>query len=104
MGMMKGGKGKGRSAFHDTMKQIMKTDPEKRVYIGGLPEGTKWKGLLKHFEDSGHKPSLIEAFYNKTGVAVFDSAEAAAGAISALDGSSFNGQRISCEAWKAKEK
>merc|ERR1712032_852184 len=98
MGMMKGGgKGKGfgkQSQFHQTMGKIMKTDPEKRVYIGGLPEGTKWKELLKHFEDSGHKPSLIEAFYNKTGVAVFDDAEAAAAAISALNGSEFNGHSL----------
>merc|ERR1719282_946129 len=60
---MMGGMG-GQSAWKRAMDAINKIDPEKKLYVTGLPEEVKWKELIAHFTEAGHKPGLAETMRN----------------------------------------
>merc|ERR1719382_1550429 len=101
MGMKGKGKGKGwQSDWKYTMSQINKIDPEKKVFVSNLPEEVKWKELLTHFADAGHKPGLAETMSKGTGVCCFKEAAQAAAAIEALNNSNLSGNVINVDHWQ----
>merc|ERR1712083_109760 len=113
MAMMMGGKGGGKGmggkggnneAWKATMDKINKVEPEKKVFIEGLPEKTTWKTLSKLFEDAGYKPVLCEVMGNGKGVCTYDDEEKAISAIAALDQAPIGEKKISVDAWTVKEK
>merc|ERR1712107_623746 len=104
-----GGWGKGgktwQSAFKRTMNVVNKTEPSKKIFINGIPEGIGWKELLKHFEDAGYKPKMAEVFKDgKGGVCTFETEEQTLAATNALSGSLLGGAAIYIEAWQEKPK
>merc|ERR1719198_2099605 len=104
----KGGKGKGKgkgAQFKKTMDKINKVEPELKVWVGGVPKGTSWKDLDKHFEETcGTKPKLTEVMAKGTAVCTFRSADEATAAIAAVSGSAFKGSTLEVDVWTVKEK
>merc|ERR1719399_1248494 len=100
MQMLKGkGKGKGKG------KSLRSFYPEKKVWIGNLPEGITYKELHEHMKASGAKwVEVMKGAGKGTGGAGFATAEEATAAISALNGSMLNGSRIEVDVWTKKEK
>merc|ERR1719456_1488446 len=95
MGKGKGGKG-GRSRNFP---------PEKKIWIGNLPESVKYKELFELLKDSGAK--WVEVFGGKvqgTGMAAFKTAEEATAAISKFNGHVLEGNAIQVDVWTKKEK
>merc|ERR1711957_48693 len=92
------GKGKGKN------NGLKRFDAECRVWVGGLAEGTTWKELEEHMDTSG-KSKWIEVFSGKgagTGAAAYATAEEAAAAIAALNGSKLKDSTIQCDSWEKK--
>merc|ERR1719213_1437477 len=99
--MMKGGKGKGKGKG----KSLRSFYPEKKVWIGNLPEGVGYKELHEHMKSSGAKwVEVMKGAGKGTAGAGFGTAEEATAAISALNGSMLNGSRIEVDVWTKKEK
>mmetsp|Transcript_81064 Transcript_81064/g.247706 ORF Transcript_81064/g.247706 Transcript_81064/m.247706 type:complete len:134 (-) Transcript_81064:58-459(-) len=89
------GKGKGHRSFAI----------EKKVWIGGLPEGVTFKELHEHMKPAGAKwTEVFEGKGKGTGVACFASPDEAAAAIAALNGSVLNGATLQVDVWEAKPK
>merc|ERR550534_2750070 len=89
------GRGKGHRGF----------TPDKKAWIGDLPDGVSYKELHEHMKPAGAK--WVEVFEGKgkgTGVACFASPEEAAGAIAALNGSTLGGAVIQVDVWEGKPK
>mmetsp|Transcript_50491 Transcript_50491/g.90641 ORF Transcript_50491/g.90641 Transcript_50491/m.90641 type:complete len:252 (+) Transcript_50491:71-826(+) len=89
------GKGKGKS------KGGPRVDPSLKVWIGNLPEGSRWKDLQEHMEKAG-KTKWCEVFEGKgkgTGTVAYTSTEDVATAISTLNGSIFAGASIQVDPW-----
>jgi len=87
------GKGKGKGG--------PRVDPSLKVWIGGLPEGARWKDLQEHMEKAG-KTKWCEVFEGKgagTGTVAYTSTDEVAQAISMLNGSVFAGQTIQVDSW-----
>eukprot|EP00440_Ansanella_granifera_P039370 gb/GFBE01042712.1/.p1 GENE.gb/GFBE01042712.1/~~gb/GFBE01042712.1/.p1 ORF type:complete len:260 (+),score=100.24 gb/GFBE01042712.1/:1-780(+) len=87
------GKGKGKGG--------PRVDPAQKVWIGGLPEGARWKELQEHMEKAG-KTKWVEVFSGKgagTGTAAYESVDDVAKAIQTLNGSSFAGATLKVDAW-----
>mmetsp|Transcript_74283 Transcript_74283/g.136992 ORF Transcript_74283/g.136992 Transcript_74283/m.136992 type:complete len:122 (+) Transcript_74283:3-368(+) len=102
MMMMMGGKGKGKGKKGSKLPK----DPAKKVWIGGIPEGTSWKALQEHMNQVG-KTVWIEVFKGKgagTGCAGYKTAEEAASAIATLNGSTLGDGMIECDTWEKKPK
>merc|ERR1719409_2445230 len=98
--MMKGGKGKGKGKG----KSLRSFYPEKKVWIGNLPEGCTYKELHEHMKDSGATwTEVMKGAGKGTGGAGFKTAEEATAAIAALNGSMLNGSRIEVDVWTKKE-
>merc|ERR1712217_833220 len=99
--MMGKGMGKGswgpNAGWKQTMNKIKNIDAEKKVYVSNLPEEVKWKELLTHFSEAGHKPGLAETMSKGTGVCCFKEAAQAAAAIEALDNTNLSGNVIRVE-------
>merc|ERR1719261_1404417 len=97
--MNKGGKGKGKG------KSLRSFYAEKKVWIGGLPEGVGYKELHEHMKASGAKwVEVMKGAGKGTGGAGFSTAEEATAAISTLNGSMLNGSPIQVDVWTKKEK
>mmetsp|Transcript_82678 Transcript_82678/g.143612 ORF Transcript_82678/g.143612 Transcript_82678/m.143612 type:complete len:134 (+) Transcript_82678:85-486(+) len=81
-------------------------DTSKRVWIGGIPEGTSWKALQEHMDSSGAKTTWIEVFKKSAGMgaAAYKTAEDVAVAIAALNGSVLNGATIEVDSWEKQPK
>merc|ERR1719231_1465865 len=85
MGMGMTGKGFGKSRG----KGLQSVDPDKKVWIGELPEAVTWKELQPHMDQVG-KTRWVEVFKGKgkgSGAAAYSSAEDASAAVSTLNGS-----------------
>lgn len=90
------GKGKGKG------KSPLKVDPDRKVWIGNIPEGVQWKEL-QTLVDSVAKSKWVEIFSGKgkgTAAVVYATAEEASQAISGLNGQSLGGQSIVVDAWE----
>eukprot|EP00930_Biecheleria_cincta_P018003 TRINITY_DN1415_c0_g1_i4.p1 TRINITY_DN1415_c0_g1~~TRINITY_DN1415_c0_g1_i4.p1 ORF type:complete len:187 (+),score=36.82 TRINITY_DN1415_c0_g1_i4:184-744(+) len=104
----KGGKGKGKkgaTGWKLTLDKIAKLEPEKKIYVSGLPSDCDWKKLSSHFETHGFKPVLAEMMGRENGVAVvtYKTAEETTAAMMAMDGTSCDGNMIHCEGWTKAE-
>jgi len=95
-----GGWGKGKG------KGKRRTDPEKTVWIGGLPENEASKErnmeLLEHMKQAGDC-KFVSIGRTGQGSAKFTSAEEVATAIATLNGSTFQGHVIEVDVWTKKE-
>eukprot|EP00446_Apocalathium_sp_SHHI-4_P091512 CAMPEP_0177460760 /NCGR_PEP_ID=MMETSP0369-20130122/14845_1 /TAXON_ID=447022 ORGANISM="Scrippsiella hangoei-like, Strain SHHI-4" /NCGR_SAMPLE_ID=MMETSP0369 /ASSEMBLY_ACC=CAM_ASM_000364 /LENGTH=208 /DNA_ID=CAMNT_0018934185 /DNA_START=80 /DNA_END=706 /DNA_ORIENTATION=+ len=97
-GMFGKGKGKGKMSANNFA-------PEKKVWIGGIAEGTEYKELHEHFKVAGAKwVEVWQGNGNGTGVACFSTAEEAAAAISTLNGSELKGGTLVVDVWEKKPK
>merc|ERR1740121_2876448 len=92
----KGGKGKGRGGG------LSSFPPEKKVWIGGLPEeGVTFEQLKEHFP--GSKFALVMKGKGAgTGGVAFETAEEATAAIQSLNGSVLAGATIEVDVWTKK--
>merc|ERR1712056_118091 len=87
------------------MGGLRKFEPEKRVWVGGLAEGTTWKELQEHMNQAG-ATKWVEVFQNKgkgTGAVAYDTAEEATNAIATLNGSVLKGSPIELDVWQKQE-
>ncbi|CAK0812268.1 unnamed protein product [Prorocentrum cordatum] len=94
-GFGKGHKGKDRG------KEMLRGDPELKVWVGGIPESLKWKELQTHMEQAG-KTKWVEVFAGKgkgTAAVVYATAEEAAKAVATLNGSTVGGGVIEVDKW-----
>merc|ERR1719235_1129512 len=95
----KGGKGKGKG------KSLRSFYPEKKVWIGNLPEGVTYKELHEHMKQSGAKwVEVMKGAGKGTGGAGYATVEEATAAISMMNGSVLNGAMIQVDVWTKKEK
>merc|ERR1719277_952533 len=83
-----------------------KADPEKTVWIGGLPENEasneRNKAVQEHLKQAGDC-KYVRIGKTGTGAAGFSSAEEAQTAIAMLNGSTFQGSVIEVDVWTKKE-
>merc|ERR1712187_856825 len=84
-------------------------NPDRKVWIGGLPviqdrEKRKEasKKLQEHFKNNGSDCKFAEISHKGTGVAQFQTEEAATSAIDTLSGTKFMGKALVVDTW-AKE-
>jgi hypothetical protein len=76
-----------------------KGPPGCKVWIGNIAAAITWKELQKHMNQAG-KTTWCEVFTKKgksTGTVAYGSADEAAAAISALNGTELGGQAIECD-------
>merc|ERR1719217_1836904 len=98
------GKGKGKKGKGKGKTPLRKAPVENRVWIGNIPEGTKWKDLQAHMDTAG-KTKWVEAFTKAgkgTGGAAYSSPEEVANAVRTLNGSVFAGQVLEVDTWEKK--
>lgn len=91
------GKGRGMSRG----QSMLRVDPELKVWLGNLAEGTKWPELQAHMNQAG-KTKWVEVFTGRakgTGAVVYTTAEEAANAIATLNGSELGGAEIEVDVW-----
>eukprot|EP00930_Biecheleria_cincta_P013173 TRINITY_DN1188_c0_g1_i1.p1 TRINITY_DN1188_c0_g1~~TRINITY_DN1188_c0_g1_i1.p1 ORF type:complete len:151 (-),score=41.48 TRINITY_DN1188_c0_g1_i1:420-872(-) len=94
------GKGKGKGKVRSPQ---LKVDPSRKIWIGNIPEGAKWKDLQTLVDQQGGKSKWVEIFKGKgkgTGAVVYATAEEAAAAISALNGADLCGSSIVVDSWE----
>merc|ERR1711957_200611 len=102
----KGGKGKGWGKGWQVGGGggLTSFPAEKKVWIGGLPEGVTYQELLDHFGGAG-KAKFAIAMKGKgagTGGVGFGTPEDASEAIQALNGSVLQGSAIVVDVWTKK--
>merc|ERR1712083_406273 len=88
------GKGKGKKA---------KVDPQKTVWVGGLPAGCTFKELLEIGKTAGAKWAEVGT-KSGTGAMGFGTPEEAAASIAALNGAPLNGASIVVDVWEKPPK
>mmetsp|Transcript_11415 Transcript_11415/g.36319 ORF Transcript_11415/g.36319 Transcript_11415/m.36319 type:complete len:122 (+) Transcript_11415:2-367(+) len=97
-GMFGKGKGKGKMSANNFA-------PEKKVWIGGIPEEVNYKELHEHMKPAGAK--WVEVFQGNgkgTGVACFATQEEATAAIAASNGSVCGSGTLQVDVWEKKPK
>merc|ERR1719327_925713 len=102
MKILMGAKGKGKGK----KSGLSKFAPEKKVWVGNLPEGTTYQELQEHFGSAG-TAKFAAVFSGKgkgTGGVAFTEPEEAAKAIKTLNGSTFKGVKIEVDTWTKMEK
>mmetsp|Transcript_117783 Transcript_117783/g.279602 ORF Transcript_117783/g.279602 Transcript_117783/m.279602 type:complete len:160 (+) Transcript_117783:73-552(+) len=93
------GKGKGKGKRSPQLR----VDPEKKLWIGNIPEQAKWKDLQALVDEVGGKSKWVEVFRGKgkgTAAVVYATAEEAQAAKSALNGADLCGSSIVVDAWE----
>merc|ERR1712224_404901 len=100
---MKGmkGYGKGPTPFKITMDKILQVPPAQKIFVQGIPEGSRWKDLEKAFAEAGHKPVFCEVMNQGRGVCTFGDEEKTIAAIAAMDQATMGTSTLSCDAWQA---
>merc|ERR1719515_680997 len=95
------GKGKGKGKRKSGLSTF---GPEKKVWVGNIPEGTTYQELQEHFGSAG-TAKFATVFTGKGagtgGVAFAEEAEAKA-AIQKLNKSTFKGVKIEVDVWTKK--
>merc|ERR1711869_132302 len=103
MGMLTKGKGKGKGKRRSGMSTFA---PEKKVWVGNIPEGTTYQELQEHFASAG-TAKFASVFSGKGkgtgGVAFAEEAEASK-AIQTLNNSTLKGAKIQVDVWTKMEK
>eukprot|EP00929_Paragymnodinium_shiwhaense_P115154 TRINITY_DN83846_c0_g1_i1.p3 TRINITY_DN83846_c0_g1~~TRINITY_DN83846_c0_g1_i1.p3 ORF type:complete len:123 (-),score=44.01 TRINITY_DN83846_c0_g1_i1:330-698(-) len=97
------GKGWGKQSDSITKR----TPPEKKVWIGGLPENNTSRDLnkkLKEHMSQAEGCKFAEVGRKGFGCAVFSTAEQVTAAIATLNGSVFDGNVLEVDVWTKKEK
>merc|ERR1719282_185056 len=89
------GCGKGKKGPGSYSKSVA---PEKKVWIGGLPEGTTGVDVNKKLkEHMGAACKFAEVGKKGMGVAIFSTEEEATNAIATLNGSTFESSVLECD-------
>merc|ERR1719476_288820 len=102
MQMMQWFKGKGKGGGKGRRTGLASFPPEKKVWIGGLPEGVTWEQLKEHFP--GSKFSVVMKGKGAgTGGVGFETEEEATAAIQTFNGSMLGGSKIEVDVWTKKE-
>merc|ERR1719515_373088 len=96
------GKGKGKGKRKSGLSKFA---PEKKVWVGNLPEGTTYQELQEHFKSAGNA-KFAAVFSGKGkgtgGVGFAEEAEAQT-ALKTLNGSTFKGVKIQVDVWTKME-
>merc|ERR1719473_2547012 len=101
MMMKSGGKGKGKGKG----KSLRRFYPEKKIWIGGLSDGTSYQELFGLLKPAGAKwVEMLKGAGKGTAGAGFGTAEEATAAISQFNGSVVGGSMIQVDVWTKKEK
>jgi len=88
-----GGKGRSHKDFQ----------PDQKMWIGGIPEGTTFKELHELMKQAGAKwTECFEGNGTGTGVACFGSGDEVQTAIAGLQGVSMNGVALQLDVWEKK--
>merc|ERR1712039_669744 len=75
---------------------------EKKVWVGGVPEGVTYTELQAHFPGSKFA-TVMKGKAAGTGGVAFATAEEAASAIQTLNGSTLSGSTLVVDVWTKKE-
>mmetsp|Transcript_6796 Transcript_6796/g.10969 ORF Transcript_6796/g.10969 Transcript_6796/m.10969 type:complete len:157 (-) Transcript_6796:41-511(-) len=81
-------------------------DPNKTIWVGGLPDGATYQALKDHGAQAG-ETKWAECYKNKgkgTGAIGYATAEEAAAAVGLLNGSIFGGSQITADSWEKQQK
>merc|ERR1712060_684297 len=74
---------------------------EKKVWVGGVPEGVTFKELQAHFPGSKFA-TVMKGKGAGTGGVAFATAEEATAAVETLNGSVLNGSTLQVDVWTKK--
>merc|ERR1719321_2335444 len=98
-------KGKGHEGSRGKGKSLRSFYPEKKIWIGNLPESVGYKELFEHLKPAGAKwVEVMKGAGKGTGGAGFKTQEEATACISQFNGSVLNGSMIQVDVWTKKEK
>lgn len=101
MMMMMKGKGKGKGGCKGG--GLNDFSPEKKAWVGGIPDSVTFKELQEHF-DTVVKSKWAEVWKNGLGGVAFGTVEDCEKAIATLDGSVLAGATLKVDVWTGKEK
>lgn len=85
-------KGKGKT---NPLREI---PPDRKVWVGGLPENLAWKELEAHFTVA-EQPKWVEVMPRGTACIAYNTSDEASTAILALNGSELGGAVIQVDSW-----
>merc|ERR1712187_954632 len=93
----------GKKPLSKWEEKLKKVDASKLVWVGGLSAKTTWKSLEKHFAEVV-KPSLSDIKKGKDGTitarVAFKTPEDVETVVSALNGSSLDGETLEVDKWE----
>merc|ERR1712048_555917 len=105
-----GGKGGGKG-WKKRSDYGNKASPDKKVWIGGLPDFTDKekrkeasKQLQEHLKKKGSDCKFAEIWPKGVGVAVYKTEEEAQSAIAEMSGTKFKGKTLEIDSWEKKQK
>jgi len=85
-------------------EKLKSVDADLKVWVGGLADGTTFKELSKHFEETFAKPDLIEILPKNRAVVTYKETGDVASAIAIVNGSEFKGKTLEVDVWTKPEK
>merc|ERR1739845_174554 len=99
-----GGKKEGKKEPKEPKVKHTDYDAEKKVWIGGLPEGTVVADLEKLFKKSGRKCEIASMMRKGQAWAAFKTEKDAAKVIETCNGLEVKGETVEVDVWTTKEK
>merc|ERR1719299_391953 len=97
-------KGKGGGKGGKGARGLRGFKPEKKIWIGNLPESAGYKELFELLKPAGAKwVEVLKGAGKGTGGAGFATAEEATAAISKFNGHVLNGSMIQVDVWTKKD-
>merc|ERR1719387_1525143 len=96
------GKGKGKGKGKDDRAKLLEFPAEQKVWVGSLPPSANFKTLQAHMQQAG-TVKWVNCHNGQGGIAYATAAEAQY-AISALNGSVYEGAAIQVDVWTEKPK